>query len=527
MSFHQFLPKLKGLPRKPVLVLIAIHILVGLFTFRDYGFSIDEPLFYGYADALGYAYSPKEWLSGDFQLERAFGPSPWDHANRGPAYLLLARGPARLLRSLGLDLASSWHIVNFLAFQFGIYFFYVLCRRWMQPWAAITATALFSTQPVLWEHAFINPKDPPFLVLFIIALEFGFRMADQLAAAGPDRPPFVQLRYTILPAILLGLTTSVRILGPLAGALIILYFLSLGKPRKLIWFVPYGLIAVLTMVLTWPLLWEGPVTRFIETLTFMSDNPTQLRVLFYGRLYRADDLPLRYLPVMFFYTLTEPLWPLAAIGAVVAFARWRKEDLDWKSLLPTLLWFMLPFAYVLWKRPPMYDGFRHFMFILPPAFVLAGLALDAFFRRIKVAALRILAIAVLLAPGILAAIQLHPYEYTYYNSFAGGTDQASYQFETDYWLTCYKDAVQSFNPGAWQSHRLFVKREGYIASYYAREDIQIIDISISRENPRPGDYVLENSRANDTMQKYRDQHEFTRVIRDHAVFCVIEKRTAK
>ena len=51
---------------KPIFILLAVNILVGLFVFRDYGFSWDEPLFYSYADALGYAYSPKEWFSGNF-----------------------------------------------------------------------------------------------------------------------------------------------------------------------------------------------------------------------------------------------------------------------------------------------------------------------------------------------------------------------------------------------------------------------------------------------------------------------------
>jgi hypothetical protein len=71
--------------RKYILLLIATNILVGVLVFRDYGYSWDEPLFYDYADALGYAYTPDEWLSGDFDLERSFGPSGDDHKTRGPA----------------------------------------------------------------------------------------------------------------------------------------------------------------------------------------------------------------------------------------------------------------------------------------------------------------------------------------------------------------------------------------------------------------------------------------------------------
>jgi 4-amino-4-deoxy-L-arabinose transferase-like glycosyltransferase len=509
-----------------VLILIAVNVLAGLLTFRDYGYSLDEPLYYGYADALGYAYSPVEWFSPDFDLERAYGPSPWDHRNRGPAYLLLTRGPAHLLQAMGLDQASAWHLINFLAFQAGIYFFYVFCRRWMGPWAAFAATALFSTQPVFWEHAFINPKDPSFMFLFLIALEMGFRMADRMAVEQPISN-FGLIKLTILPGILLGLAAGVRILGPFAGLLVVLYFVLLKRLDRLPWLVPYGLVAISAMIATWPYLWEGPVTKFLETLKFMSDNPTTLRVLFYGQLYRADQLPIRYLPVMFLYTLTEPVWFLAALGALAAVIRWRKNDLEWKSLLAAILWFAVPFAYVILKRPPMYDGFRHFMFILPAIFVLGGVAMEAIFARLKPAAWRSLAIALLISPGLIAGIKLHPYEYTYYNQFAGGTDQASYNFETDYWLTCYKDAIERLNEHAYQDRTLFVRREGSTAYYYAAERIRIVDTSKESTRPHQGDYILEHSRAHLNFQKNRTHADSILIGRDNAVFCMIEKYTQK
>ncbi len=388
----------------PILFLISINLIVGLFTFQDYGLSLDEPLFYGYADAIGYAYSPAEWFSGDFDLINAYGPSPGDHANRGPAYLLIARIPALLLQWLGLDMASSWHLVNFLTFQVGLYFFYIFCLRWMRPWAAFGATAFMSTQPILWEHAFINPKDPPFLVFFLITLELGFRMADRLANPGSGETKLQKrsndfsrsdakatkvattattkqtLKHILLPAIILGLTTNIRVLGPLAAVLAGIYFLTLRKLGRIWWFVPYGLIAYAVMVITWPYLWEAPIGRFIRVMQFMADNPTTLNVYFYGDIYQADKLPLRYLPAMMLFTLTEPVWPVAGLGFVIAAVKTFRKSIQWKTLLPTLGWFAIPFGYVLLRQPPMYDGFRHFLFIVPPLFVLAGIALDAAIR---------------------------------------------------------------------------------------------------------------------------------------------------
>jgi hypothetical protein len=334
MPFQQNLQRFTQNKHFPILLLLAVNLIIGLFTFQDYGFSLDEPLFYRYADAIGYAYSPAEWFSGDFDLVRAYGPSAGDHANRGPVYILIARLPAHLLQSLGLDVASSWHLVNFLTFQIGLYFFYIFCLRWMRPWAAFGATALMSAQPILWEHAFINPKDPPFLVFFLITLELGFRMAEKLANARPDETKWQTFKHILLPAILLGLTTNIRVLGPLVAVLAGLYFLTLRKPARIWWFIPYGLIAYAVMVITWPFLWEAPIGKFIQVVQFMSDNPTTLRVFFNGALYPANQLPLRYLPVLMLITLTEPVWPLAAFGFVVAALKQSKKG------SPGVPWFL-------------------------------------------------------------------------------------------------------------------------------------------------------------------------------------------
>ena len=147
---------LKKLAEKPIFLLLALNIVIGLFTFRDYGLSWDEPLFYDYADALGYAYSPHEWFSGNFDLENSYGPSAEDHKTRGPAYLFLARNFVYGLEALGSDEASAWHLINFLFCQLGVYFLYRLSTRWMKPFAALAASTFFSYQPLLWGHAFIN-----------------------------------------------------------------------------------------------------------------------------------------------------------------------------------------------------------------------------------------------------------------------------------------------------------------------------------------------------------------------------------
>ncbi len=511
----------------PIGFLLIINLLAGLLTFRDYGLSWDEPLFYGYADALPYAYTPSNWFTPDFDLSQAYGPSGDDHKTRGPAYLLLALGPERIFESLGLDRASAWHLTNFLFFQFGVFFLYKLASRWMSRWAAFGAAALFSFQPLLWGHAFINPKDTPFLVFFTGALVFGFEMADGLN--DETKSAKQKALSVVVAAFLLGIATSIRVLAPLAGVLVVMYAIiqtrsTAHRPRSTpVYLLAYSLLAILVTLASWPYLWEAPLTRFLEVFRFMSANPTGLRVLFNGELYRAYELPRRYLPELLAITLTETTWPLFAIGLAAAARKAYKKQLEWKPLSLTLLGFIIPFAYVLLRRPPMYDGFRHFLFILPPVFILTGLAFDFLFERLRRPAFQAMLLAAALLPGLLGIGQLHPYEYTYYNRLVGGTGGAFREFETDYWLTCYKEAVEQFNEQTSGPANLFVRREPYIAEVYAAENIVIRDYRAEFGQIQPGDYVLVNTRSNEDRQAFKDASIVVQAGRAGATFCLIKQ----
>lgn len=186
MNIRKRISEITLRPYFPAAILILANLIVGLLTFQDYGLSWDEPLFYQYAEAVPYAYSIPERLSGNFDLEKAYGPSAEDHKTYGPAYLLPARAIVDLLDwALPVSRSDLWHLVNFLTFQAGVLLLYGICKRWVMPWAAFAAALLFSTQPVLWGHAWINPKDIPFTVFFLAAMYTGLKMVDRLSSLSP------------------------------------------------------------------------------------------------------------------------------------------------------------------------------------------------------------------------------------------------------------------------------------------------------------------------------------------------------
>jgi len=525
----------KSFIKNPILILLAVNILIGLFIFRDYGLSWDEPYFYSYGDALGYAYSPANWFSENFDLNNSYGASGEDHKTRGPAYLFLARNFVYGLKALGSDSASSWHLVNFLFFQLGIYFLYRISKRWVDSPAAFATAALFSTQPLLWGHAFINPKDPPFLTFFLASVCLGFEMADKIVDDSNSQKQ--KITSVIFPAIILGITTSIRVLGPLAGLLVFLYLiisLVQKKSNASAWlsFGLYGILAIVVMFITWPYLWENPLANFMHVFRLMSDNPTHLPVLFGGEVYRAGELPRRYLPFMLATTLTEPVWILFVFGLVISywkiFSKRLIETGYFAALTLIFAWFVILMAYVFLRRPAMYDGFRHFLFILPPVFIFISFAFDALFEKIKKLSsnlnwLRAVLIIVFIAPGVFGIFQLHPYEYAYYNSFVGGTNGVFREYETDYWLTCYKEAVEQLNEKTSAPVNLFVKREAYVAAPYANDNINVRDLRDATDQVQPGDYILVNTRTNEDRTTFKDAPIVIEIKRGEAKFCIVRQ----
>ena len=527
----------KKILEKPIIILITVNILIGLFIFRDFGLTWDEPYFYSYGDALGYAYSPKEWFSGNFDLYNSYGASGDDHKTRGPAYLFLARNFVSAVEALSSDSASAWHLVNFLFFQLGVYFLYRLSKRWMSKPAAFFASAFFAYQPLLWGHAFINPKDPPFLTFFLAAMCFGFEMVDVLSQNTKGAT-----KKILAASFFLGIATSIRVIGPLAGLLVFAYFLS---KRELVrnssaWrsLILYGFAALAVMFATWPYLWDDPLWNFIDVFRFMSDNPTHLNVLFAGNVYNAGELPRRYLPFMLVSTLTEPTWVLFVIGFVHGYWTLIKKRLaDHEAYRSQIVSLTLAFspalilgAYVLIRQPAMYDGIRHFLFILPSIFIFIGFGFQFILDQIKLPVMSrgwlFTGIGILLIlPGPIGITKLHPYEYTYYNSFVGGTDGVFRNYETEYWLTCYKDAMEQLKDTIESPINLFVFREPYVASYYVNADISMYSLRKQRDMMQLGDYILISTRTNEDeeLYQYEDAPIFLEVKKNNALFCVVKQ----
>jgi hypothetical protein len=98
----------------------------------------------------------------------------------------------------------------------------------------------------------------------------------------------------------------------------------------------------------------------------------------------------------------------------------------------------LPVLITIAERPAMYNGIRHFAFVMPPFAVLGGLAGAWIIRRLKpfgrtATAAFVIVLGLGIASPVVELVRLHPFEYTHFNRVAGGVAGARPLFMLDYW----------------------------------------------------------------------------------------------
>jgi hypothetical protein len=279
----------------------------------------------------------------------------------------------------------------------------------------------------------------------------------------------------------------------------------------------YAVLALVTTYLTWPYLWMNPVGRFFESLNEMALYPWAGTTLFNGIEYKSTGLPYIYLPVLLAIQLTEPVWVLAIAGwvaAIVGGVRGGKRGL----VALSLLWFVIPFVAFIVFRVALYDNFRQILFILPPIFLMAGVAIE----KLKNINWQIALISVCLIPSAVGIGTLYPYEYIYYNSFVGGVEGAQGRFETDYWAISYREAAEYVSGVASPNANIWVEGPAQSFALFAREDLKIY----STGEPDRADhyeYVVATTRYEIDKTSHPDAEIVHRIMRENAVLTVIKK----
>lgn len=667
----------------PIIILILVNIIVGFWISRDFGESWDEESVHYYANTSTNAY---KYFFDVNEMKNYYGDDVLRYY--GPAFPVIANLIISPFKSLSYkEIASAWHLLNFLCFQLGLFFFYDICLRYFSKPVALVSTVLFCTQPLIWGHAFINPRDIPFMVFFLGAISSGLSFSDSVATSTSDqlsitaaeergfsfwkkqclddlsvglqkrrsliyllsgflvltvfvnithladsvvadtvnklyysqgesilskyffqiaknvqnipiesyinkaittvtsfeislflilslllllvcfnffRISFDHFRLIYIKSgwqifrqsincyfqnisqgaknvrsnprteiihiagkfrrnlwflktwhfwsaiLLLGLCISTRVAGPLAGLLVSLVILYKSKEKSILIIPAYFFFTFLVMYLTWPFLWAAPINRFFESISVMSNFLWDERILFNGEYLKGYALPLSYFPSLLCIQLTESGIILIFAGLVISGYRFIKKSISGVELLIILGWFFIPFGGILLFRAPMYDNTRHFLFIFPALFILAGFIIQMIYEKINFQVFALLAFVIML-PGLFNIISLHPYSYVYYNSFVGGLSGAYNRYEMDYYGTSLKETTEYLNTIAKKDARVLVTAPIHLVQPYARKDLHLT-ASPALDSITNYDYVvyLNRFKSASYLQEFPEIFQVTR-----------------
>jgi 4-amino-4-deoxy-L-arabinose transferase-like glycosyltransferase len=441
--------KLASSPVSDRLAIAAIGIVgvLALLSFRDYGLSWDDYVHAEYGDLLLRLYA-----SG-FRDQRALS---WVNLYYyGGGFDLLAALAAKLLP---FTLFETRRLVGAAVGILGLLLTWRIGRRLGGPLAGLMALVLLAACPLYYGHMFMNPKDSPFAVAMAIFLLGATRALEQY--------PRVSLATGSLVGVGFGLSFGSRIMGAFglinalaAVALIVTVecradgIRSAGARlgRFLLALLPFFVLAYAVMALVWPWSVVDPLNPFraVEYFSHFFEKPWQ--ELFDGQLISVPDMPRAYVPALLALKLPIILSVLGfggAAGAVLAaFAPGIALNRRAVFLLIAMA-ALLPIAATVALRPAMYNGIRHFVFVLPPLAALGGLC-GAFLVQMASQRWRLAPIvaAIIFIAGIIMPVvemaRLHPYEYTYFDRLFGGVAHARDRYMLDYWGLSFKQASQA------------------------------------------------------------------------------------
>jgi hypothetical protein len=264
--------------------------------------------------------------------------------------------------------------------------------------------------------------------VIVAGLSFLWRFAFPASFSNSAGRWFRKWAVVLIAGGILGLTTSIRLLGPFAGVLVAGYWLGRDGRRAFSGLVVYAAAAAIATYLTWPVLWGNPLTAITSRLAAVPEF-SRHEVLFLGQLYEANDLPWNFLPVLLAIQLTLPAVVLFLVGAPASWFASITSPKPRLFLALLWLWFLAPAAAVLIGAVPIYNNFRHLLFALPPMFLLTGFGAAVVAARIRPAGWRAALAALPWRSGLVGILRLHPYEYIYYNELVGGVRGAYGRFD--------------------------------------------------------------------------------------------------
>ncbi|MBI4009032.1 glycosyltransferase family 39 protein [Candidatus Roizmanbacteria bacterium] len=401
-----------------------------------------------------------------------------------------------------------YHLIKALYSVLIFVFLYLIISKLTSKVYGLISVVFLLLIPSFFTFIFVNSIDIPTTLFFTLALWYLFYFLDS------NQNIAKQIIFGLIMALIINQRAVFWYLMILN--LLFLLILNLRKNKKslkqlAIEQLTIFISTIFFMHFTHPYLFTHPIVGILDMIReSLKGFPFGAAVLFEGTFYQAgvNPLPWYYLPKMILITTPIIFHILFLIGNLVIFSSTFKNVLipsmqrsskdgnsRWIQLYLMMI-FYVPIILVILFRPTLYDSWRQFLFLIIPMIIIAMFGLKSLFSfKIGNWSLEIghwklitgLLVIISLLFTVKEMITLHPYQYLYFNSLAGGLKGASGKYETDYLGLGYKEGVEWFNENVndqKKAYKIFVEGDPLSSTTYFKPNMHLTT------NVNEADYIF-------------------------------------
>lgn len=485
-----------------------LSLLFGLFIFffliyRHYGVSWDETAYLSYGKYFNQRIL--NLFTKKIKVDEKLRPSSLHLKGHGIFAITLECALASVVGGCNY---TNLHLMKSLLQILTFLFVYLLTLKYIfpnKPIISLLSPILLLFFPRYFGEIFDNTQDTLAVLLSSVTIYFSYKYL------------FEKRKNTYVKQMLIGLlfgyVLSERlILGYFYFIFLLIAFLKKIKLKE-------HILIFISMTTSWhfftPYLLLKPLMGIVDIIKTNSQYAWPLKVLFEGKFYHAKDLPVYY--IFKWILITIPPITLLFLFFGIFFLL---TKINLKKIYIVLTLF-IPFGLIIFFKPVVYDGWRHFLFLTVPMILIAiygfKFLLTSKRKFIKVISIIIFTANILWMSFVM--FKLHPYEYLYFNFFAGGLKGAYGKYETDYAGKTFKEATEWLVKNKIKkdkNYKFFVCGNPDSSTYYFNKNM------IQTKNIKKADYFICYTRFNENKIISDDKIIFT-VKRENTPLNFIKK----
>jgi hypothetical protein len=420
--------------------LIAALVVIALWTFKDYAISNDEGVQHHYGELIIAYYRSGFRVRDLFTFQNLY--------LYGGLFDIIVVALANVIPADPYELS---HVLCAMTGIGGVAASAATARLIAGPRAGLIAAVALALCGAWYGAMFNHTKDIPFAAAMTGVTLFLVRILRQM--------PLPRIIDVAALGVFAGAALGVRSLG-----LLLFVYLGLAIVICLPWrenggarlrFVtssalrtfPGVALALLIMILAWPWAALSPLNP-IRGLFAFSEFHYAIRTMFAGRIYEMADVSRIYVPG--YLLIRVPLITLAGAAVAMSSLLWqplgREPQQRRRELALVSLTIIVPLASEVLFHGPAFTGMRHFLFVLPPLAILAGVGFSELVDALEMKGRRLAAGVIALVGACFlwegaTLVRLHPYENLSYNALVGGLEGAFRRYDMDYWFNSMPEAI--------------------------------------------------------------------------------------